>query len=110
MPVSIGSRGGLQYMANVQYQNRNEALQTLISIRKHLDLPGKDSGTLVLTGRSKTKEFMQLTRKGDFRTFFTSKGRLDDTRDALRELLDKAGHGDTRAKLERYLNPDGHPR
>jgi hypothetical protein len=103
MPVSIGAYGGLQPMANVQYLKQREALDSLIQIRDHLRLPGRNSGTLVLVGRSKADQAMQLVRKGSFRTFFTSSGRLDDTRDALRELMTKAGLAGTRQDLEEFL-------
>ena len=102
MPADIHVKGGPQYLANIQYLEKGDALKSLESIKTHLELPGRTKGTLLLINRHDAGDTMQLSRKSGFQMWFRGANQVRDTRAAITELFERAGLHDARTALDGY--------
>jgi serine/threonine protein kinase len=102
MPIGITAKGGPDFMQNVGGLGEN-AYKTLEKIQGHL-AAGRNSGVLTLVNRTKNQE-LQLVRKNRFQLMFRGdkNQRLEDTSNALKNLLSAAGLHAASNELDRYL-------
>jgi len=101
MPIQLTAQGG-DFRANVQALNAAQARQSLQKIQAHLSQPGKGTGTLTLFNRTKAGADLTLERKSRLQLLGRGE-RLNDTKDTLLTLLDRAGLSEAKAELAQHL-------
>ena len=102
MPINLTAQGGADFRANVQSLDAAQARQSLQKIQAHLSQPGKGTGTLTLFNRTKAGADLTLERKSRLQLLGRGE-RLNDTKDTLLTLLDRAGLSEAKAELAQHL-------
>jgi len=106
MAVTTGVIGGPQFLSNARFMSAEQARAALTTLQAHFQSPGHGSGVMVLHGRTRAGEAMSLQRKSGLQLMFRGTGneRLNDTRDLVLTLLERAGLRVAHKGLSDYLD------